>query len=133
MFVLCCSLPPSSVVPPPLLLRFVAQRPREPAHWERIAAVARAVSVPVIANGDVFATEDWARIRDATGAASAMAARGAMWCVRMRFCAAARYLDLSMSWRPLSSPVCQCSAAVTLKCALFRCSFLNSSQERIDL
>lgn len=60
--------------------RFVSQRPRDPAHWGEIAAVVSAVSVPVIANGDVFKVEDWERIREATGAASVMCARGAMWC-----------------------------------------------------
>ena len=60
--------------------RFIAQKPREPAHWARIAAVVRAVpTLPVIANGDVFAYADFARVCDATGAAAAMCARGAQW------------------------------------------------------
>ncbi|GJN26920.1 hypothetical protein PR202_gb14887 [Eleusine coracana subsp. coracana] len=33
----------------------------------------------VIANGDIFEYEDFRRIKDATGAASVMVARGAMW------------------------------------------------------
>ena len=33
----------------------------------------------MIANGDVFVYEDFERIRESTGAAAAMAARGAMW------------------------------------------------------
>lgn len=60
--------------------RYVTQRPREPAHWDQIAAVARIHGgVPIIANGDVFAYQDFQRIRDATGAAAAMCARGAQW------------------------------------------------------
>ena len=60
--------------------RFITQKPREPAHWSRIAAVVRAVpTLPVIANGDVFSYADFARVCDATGAAAAMCARGAQW------------------------------------------------------
>lgn len=59
--------------------RYVTQRPREPAHWPEIAAVARIRDVSIIANGDVFAYPDFQRIRDATGAAAAMCARGAQW------------------------------------------------------
>jgi len=59
--------------------RYVPQRPREPAHWNLIKSVVDAVSCPVIANGDVLCYEDFARIREQTGAASAMCARGAQW------------------------------------------------------
>ena len=61
--------------------RFVSQKPREAAHWARIASLVAALppSLPVIANGDVFAFDDFARLRDATGAAAAMCARGAQW------------------------------------------------------
>lgn len=59
--------------------RYVSQKPRDAAHWAEIAAVSAAVSCPVIANGDVFSYSDFAAVRRATGAASAMAARGAQW------------------------------------------------------
>jgi tRNA-dihydrouridine synthase 2 len=60
--------------------RYVSQRPRDPAHWAQIATIVAAVSsIPVIANGDVFTHADFARCRAATGAAAAMAARGAQW------------------------------------------------------
>ena len=59
--------------------RYVHQRPRDPAHWDAIKQVVESVSCPVIANGDVFVYEDFERIRESTGAAAAMAARGAMW------------------------------------------------------
>jgi len=59
--------------------RFVPQRPREPAHWNLIKNVVEAVSCPVIANGDIVCYEDFAKIRQQTGAASAMCARGAQW------------------------------------------------------
>ena len=60
--------------------RYVAQRPRDPAHWPQIAAVATAISsIPVIANGDVLTYADFQRLRDETGADAAMCARGAQW------------------------------------------------------
>ena len=47
--------------------RRVEDRPRDPALWNEIAAVASALSIPVIANGDVFEYEDFDRIKQATG------------------------------------------------------------------
>ncbi len=46
------------------------------ADWDAIREVVRAVSVPVIANGDVFSGEDAARIIKYTGAAACMIGRG---------------------------------------------------------
>ncbi|KAG8384200.1 hypothetical protein BUALT_Bualt04G0093300 [Buddleja alternifolia] len=59
--------------------RKVADRPRDPAKWSEIADVVAAVSIPVIANGDVFEYEDFERLKVATGASSVMVARGALW------------------------------------------------------
>ncbi|CAH8384267.1 unnamed protein product [Eruca vesicaria subsp. sativa] len=59
--------------------RKVADRPRDPAKWDEIADVVAALSIPVIANGDVLEYDDFSRIKAATGAASLMVARGAMW------------------------------------------------------
>ncbi|GER28220.1 tRNA-dihydrouridine synthase [Striga asiatica] len=59
--------------------RKVADRPRDPAKWGEIADVVAALSIPVIANGDVFEYEDFERIRVVTGASSVMVARGALW------------------------------------------------------
>ncbi|KAL3844689.1 hypothetical protein ACJIZ3_002092 [Penstemon smallii] len=59
--------------------RKVTDRPRDPAKWNEIADVVAAVSIPVIANGDVFEYEDFERIKVATGSSSVMVARGALW------------------------------------------------------
>uniref|UniRef100_A0A5B6YVF9 Putative tRNA-dihydrouridine(20) synthase [NAD(P)+]-like isoform X3 n=1 Tax=Davidia involucrata TaxID=16924 RepID=A0A5B6YVF9_DAVIN len=59
--------------------RRVADRPRDPAKWSEIADVVAALSIPVIANGDVFEYEDFQRIKVSTGSSSVMVARGALW------------------------------------------------------
>ncbi|KAK3416638.1 hypothetical protein EUGRSUZ_H02404 [Eucalyptus grandis] len=59
--------------------RRVPDRPRDPAKWDEIADVVAALSIPVIANGDVFEYDDFQRIKVATGASSVMVARGALW------------------------------------------------------
>eukprot|EP00249_Psilotum_nudum_P015607 c25424_g1_i1 orf=352-1401(-) len=59
--------------------RKVADRPKDPAQWEAIADVVSVLSIPVIANGDVFEYSDFQRMKDATGASSVMVARGACW------------------------------------------------------
>ncbi|KAG9439969.1 hypothetical protein H6P81_020134 [Aristolochia fimbriata] len=66
--------------------RKVADRPRDPAKWDEIADVVAALSIPVIANGDVFEYDDFQRIKCVTGATSVMVARGALWNASM-FCA----------------------------------------------
>ncbi|XP_035520939.1 tRNA-dihydrouridine(20) synthase [NAD(P)+]-like isoform X1 [Morone saxatilis] len=63
--------------------RLKDERPRHPVHCDYIRAVARAVSIPVIANGgslDLVKTNaDIEEFRKATGASSVMLARAAMW------------------------------------------------------
>ena len=55
-----------------------AQQYSGTADWDIIRAVKQAVSVPVIANGDVAEPEDAVRILDYTGADMAMIGRGAL-------------------------------------------------------
>ncbi|XP_057497385.1 uncharacterized protein LOC130782107 [Actinidia eriantha] len=59
--------------------RRVADRPRDPANWNGITHVVAALSISVIANGDVFEYEGIQRIKESTGATSLMVARGALW------------------------------------------------------
>uniref|UniRef100_A0A5J6N951 tRNA-dihydrouridine(20) synthase [NAD(P)+]-like isoform X1 n=1 Tax=Cymbidium ensifolium TaxID=78740 RepID=A0A5J6N951_CYMEN len=47
--------------------RRVKDRPRDPAKWSEIADVVSALSIPVIANGDVFDYEHFEQIKIATG------------------------------------------------------------------
>lgn len=49
---------------------------RPPAHWEWIARVREAVSVPVFANGEIWSVEDWQRCREVSGAQDFMLGRG---------------------------------------------------------
>ena len=67
-----------------------AQLYRPAANWDYIRQVKEAVSVPVIANGDVFTPRDAVRILNITGADMVMVGRGAQgnpWLLRQ--CAAA--------------------------------------------
>lgn len=51
---------------------------RPPAHWEWVGRIADVVAVPVVANGEVWTAEDWARCREVSGVADVMLGRGAV-------------------------------------------------------
>ncbi|MBQ4312568.1 MAG: tRNA dihydrouridine synthase DusB [Clostridia bacterium] len=55
-----------------------AQMYAPPADWDIIAAVKRAVSVPVIGNGDIFCAEDAMRMLEQTGCDMIMIGRAAL-------------------------------------------------------
>jgi nifR3 family TIM-barrel protein len=46
------------------------------ARWDEIAAVVRALEIPVVGNGDIHTAEDVVRMREDTGCAGVMIARG---------------------------------------------------------
>ena len=49
-----------------------------PAYWKPIGEVKRALSIPVIANGEIFTIEDFRQCREETGAIHFMIGRGAL-------------------------------------------------------
>lgn len=49
---------------------------RPPAYWDRIAAIREAVSIPVIANGEIWTFEDAVRCRAESGCEDIMVGRG---------------------------------------------------------
>lgn len=51
---------------------------RPPAHWEWIARIAAAITVPVIANGEVWTVDDWRRCRSVSACHDVMLGRGAV-------------------------------------------------------
>ena len=51
---------------------------RPPAHWEPIGRVRARLSIPVVANGDVWSVTDLCRCRDVTGCIHFMLGRGAL-------------------------------------------------------
>lgn len=51
---------------------------RPPAHWEYIAKIREAISIPVVANGEVWTPEDYRRCREVSGCRDVMIGRGLM-------------------------------------------------------
>ncbi|CAK4619448.1 hypothetical protein LEN26_016280 [Aphanomyces euteiches] len=54
------------------------ERPVDDAHWDALKPLPSALSVPVLANGDIWTQEDIARVRAETGCQSVLIARGAL-------------------------------------------------------
>lgn len=53
---------------------------RPPAHWDWIAKINDEVSMPIVANGDIWSLEDYIRCRAQTGCQDVMLGRGAVAC-----------------------------------------------------
>ena len=58
--------------------RTKAQAYRPPAYWERIADIRAVVSIPVVANGEIWTVDDARRCREASGCDMLMIGRGAV-------------------------------------------------------
>ena len=54
-----------------------AEAYRPPAHWEYIAKIKEHISIPVIANGDIFSVEDFKRCKEVTDCDEFCLGRGA--------------------------------------------------------
>ena len=52
---------------------------RPPAHWEWIARINEATSINIIANGDIFSTQDYQRCIEITGCTDVMIGRGLVY------------------------------------------------------
>jgi tRNA-dihydrouridine synthase C len=87
-----------------------------PADWVRIGRARAAVSIPVVANGDLNSPEDLARCREITGCERFMLGRGAIvrpelfraargleagsWCAAQRFALLREFIDTSLARGP---------------------------------
>lgn len=60
-------------------VRTVAERAKDPAHWDMLGELVKSVNVPVIANGDIWSAEDISSIRKFSGCRGVMLARGALF------------------------------------------------------
>ncbi len=58
--------------------RTKAQAYRPPAYWERIADIRAVVSIPVVANGEIWTVQDARRCREMSGCDRLMLGRGAV-------------------------------------------------------
>jgi tRNA-dihydrouridine synthase C len=82
---------------------------RPPAHWEWIARIREAVSVPVIANGEIWSVADYLRCRELSGCAGVMLGRGAVADpflarrIRRRIDDAGEQSEPVADWAPLSA------------------------------
>jgi len=75
---------------------------RPPAHWEWIARIRAAVSVPVVANGDIWSLEDYWKARTLSGCRDVMLGRGMLadpWLARR-----IRHWQVSGGERLLATP-----------------------------
>ncbi|EGG19907.1 tRNA-dihydrouridine synthase 2-like protein [Cavenderia fasciculata] len=61
-------------------MREIPERPKDPAHWDRLATILAnsSYSVPIIANGDIYTHQDIDNVLNQTKANSVMIARGAI-------------------------------------------------------
>ncbi|KAG0354925.1 hypothetical protein BGZ54_001408 [Gamsiella multidivaricata] len=57
--------------------RYRDERPREPGHWDRFQEIVEAVSIPVIANGDVVEYSQLGKLQELAGVTAVMYARKA--------------------------------------------------------
>lgn len=59
--------------------RFTHEKPREPGHWEIFDYLKGKMKIPLIANGDLFSSDDIQKLGDLNVADSFMLGRAAQW------------------------------------------------------
>ena len=74
---------------------------KPPAHWEWLARIREAVKVPVIANGEVWSTEDYRRIREVSGCNAVMIGRGLVRCPDLGLRIAQNTDEIVLGWESL--------------------------------
>ncbi|BDX19416.1 tRNA-dihydrouridine(16) synthase [Halopseudomonas aestusnigri] len=74
---------------------------KPPAHWEWLARIREAVEVPVIANGEVWSTEDYRRIREVSGCNAVMIGRGLVRCPDLGLRIAQNTDEIVLGWESL--------------------------------
>ena len=62
-----------------LHMRRPYDREGEPAKWDTLKPIVDALSIPVLANGDMYTAADFATIRRKSGCAGVLVARPALW------------------------------------------------------
>ena len=70
---------------------------RPPAHWEYISRIREALSIPVIANGDIWSLSDYERCREVSGCNAVMLGRGAIRSPELAL-RAKGLLDRKLAW-----------------------------------
>lgn len=75
---LCKSLEQAGAYAISVHARCEAERPKDPAHWNDITPIVKAVNIPVLANGDLYSHKSIHNVLKETGCASVMIARGAL-------------------------------------------------------
>jgi tRNA-dihydrouridine synthase C len=79
---------------------------RPPAYWHYIADIKAALSIPVIANGEIWSVDDWHRCRQESACDDFMLGRGALSCPDLGLQIQAAYREIE--YRPLAwLQVCQ--------------------------
>lgn len=94
---------------------------RPPAHWHWVGRVAEAVTIPVVANGEVWTEADWRRCRAESGVMDVMLGRGAVadpfLAQRIRSAAPAEQVRRETEWRLLQPAIAGFWQAVQAKVA----------------
>ena len=80
---------------------------RPPAYWEQIPAIRAAVSVPVVANGEIWTVQDAQRCREVSGCSALMLGRGMVadpglaWAIRAADGAMSAAAPVTVDWSDL--------------------------------